>query len=107
MESYSFVAMPLVVEVKDIAHPEFKKHPHKSKEDDPIGTFSSISHEVLHIDYVRAYIHCEIEETSLEDILDLQLDIMHEIGNPKPKFMQLQRKGFASFDEKEWVQQDT
>lgn len=77
---------------------------------DPVGYFSFILHEVLHIDDVQAYIHYEIEETDSEDILDLYTEnIMDEIGNPKPKFAQLQRKGFtqfvnfSTFDEKEWV----
>lgn len=88
----------------------FKKHPYKSMEVNPIGAFSFILHKVLHVDDVRAYIHYEIEETSSKDILDLYTDnIMDEIGNPKPEFVQLQRKGFTQFvnflifDEKEWV----
>lgn len=110
MASASSIATPLVVEVKDNTHPVFKKHPYKSMEVDPIGTFSFILHGVLHVDDVRAYIHYEIEETSSEDILDFYIDsIMDEIGDPKPKFVQLQRKGFTqfvnflTFDEKEWM----
>lgn len=110
MESSSSFAMLLVVEVKDKNRLVLKKHPYKSMVDDPIGAFFSIPHGVMHVDDVRAYIHCEIEETDTKEILDLYTDnIRDEIGNSKLEFMQLQRKGFTqfmnfvSFEEKEWV----
>lgn len=57
-------------------------------EDDPIGAFSSVPHKILHVDDVWVYIHCETEESGIEDILDLYTDnIMNKIDNPKPKFM--------------------
>lgn len=85
MESYSSIAMPLVVEVKDMTRLIFKIHLYKSMMDDPVGAFSSIPHGVLHVDDVHTYIHCKIEEIGTKDILDLYTDnIMDEIGNPKP-----------------------
>lgn len=96
ISSSSSISMPLVVEVKDRTHPVLKKHPYKSMMDDQVGAFSSIAYGVLYADDVRTYIHYEIEETNTEDILYLYTDnIMDEIGNLKPEFMQLQRKGFT------------
>lgn len=68
MASSSSIDTPLVVEVKDRTPLVLKRHPYKSMEDDPVGTFSFIPHRVLQVDNVRAYIHCEIEETDTKDI---------------------------------------
>lgn len=88
MASSSSIATLLVVEVKDITCPEFKKYPYKSMEVDPIGAFSSILHGILHVDDARACIHFQIEETSTEYILDLYINsIMDEISNPKLEFV--------------------
>lgn len=96
MASSSSIDTPLVVEGKDRNCPVFKKHPYKSMEDDPVGDFSFVPHGVLHFDDKWVYIHCEIEETGTQDILDLYThNIMEEIGSPKPEYMQLQRKGFT------------
>lgn len=105
----SFISTPLVVEFKDRTRPVFKKHPYKSMEDDLVGVFSFVLHGVLHVDDVRAYIHCEIEEIGLKYFLDLYTDkIMDDMRNPKPKFAQLKRKGFTQFMnflalDEEWV----
>lgn len=74
MASTSSISNPLVVKVKDMTHLVFKESPLKSIEDDLVGAFYFIPHGVLHIDDVRAYIHYEIEEIGLEDILDLYTD---------------------------------
>lgn len=88
MASSSSNATPLVVEVKDRNQPLFKKQPYKSMEVNLVGAFSFVLHGVLHVDNIRAYIHCETEETITEDILDLYTNnIMDEIGNPKPEYM--------------------
>lgn len=85
MTSSSSITTPLVVEVKDKTHVVFKKHPYKSMKVDLVGAFSSIPHIFLHVDDVRAYIHCKIEEIDTDDILDLYTNnIMDKIGNPKP-----------------------
>lgn len=82
----------------------------KSIEDVPNSAFSSVSYKVLHVDDVRAYIHCIIEETGNEVILSLyNKHIRDKDGNPKPEYAQLQRKSFMKFfhfllfDEGEWV----
>lgn len=110
MKIVSSIATPLVVEVKDRTYFVFNKYPYKSMEDDSVGAFSFIPHGVLLVNDVRAYIHCEIEETSSKDILDLYTNkIMDDIGNPKLEFAQRKKKGFTqfvnflTFDEKEWV----
>lgn len=67
----SFVNTPLVLEVSRRERPQFKKHLVKLVEDDPNDAFSSVPYNVLHVDDVRAYIHCNIEETRKEAILSL------------------------------------
>lgn len=62
MASSSNFDTPLLVEIKDRPHLEFKKHHFKSLLDDPLGEFSSVFHGVLHIEDIRAYIHYDIEE---------------------------------------------
>ena len=47
---------------------EFKKHPFISVLDDPIGTFSQVLENVLHVEDIRNYIHFKIESISDEKI---------------------------------------
>lgn len=56
------VVTSLVVEIMDRARPKFKRNPYKSKEDDLNGAFSFVLYGVLHVEDIRAYIHCNIEE---------------------------------------------
>lgn len=62
MASSTSVDTPLVVEIKNHPHPEFKKHPFKSLLDDLLGEFLSVYLGVLHIEDIREYIHCDIED---------------------------------------------
>lgn len=71
MTSSSSIDTPLVVEVSERERLQFKNNPFKSIEDDPNGAFASMPHGVLHVDDVRDYIHCNIEEIGNEAILSL------------------------------------
>lgn len=52
---------PDIYDVNERTHYKFKKHPYKSMEDDPEGAFSQTPHGVLHVEDIRAYIHCKLE----------------------------------------------
>lgn len=62
MASPSNVDTPLVVEIKNHSHLEFKKHLFKSHLDELLGAFLSVCHGVLHTKDITTYIHCDIEE---------------------------------------------
>lgn len=92
------VATPLVVDVIERARPNFKKHPFKLMEDDPNGEFSSIPYGVLHVEDIRVYSHCNIEELGNTQMLKLYTNHMiDEMGNLKPEFKMLEKKGFTQF----------
>lgn len=90
------IMTPLVVHVTERERPNFKKHPYKSMEDDPGGTFPSIPYGVFHVEDMRAYIHYNIEE--LESSQTMKLYTQHMIdgmGSLKPKFKLIEEKGFT------------
>lgn len=62
---------PLVVEITEHAHLNFKNHPFLSMENDPKSAFSSMPYRVLHIEYIRVYTHCPIEELGSTQMLNL------------------------------------
>lgn len=60
------------------------------------NTFSSIPHNILHIEDVRVFTHCNIEEIGSAQILNLYTKQMaDEVGNLKPEFKVMEEKGFA------------
>lgn len=88
--SRSGVANPLVFKLTDRIRPQFKKHPYKSNEDDPNGAFSSVLYGVLHVENIRAYIHCNIEELGNVEMLPLYTKHMIDgMRNLKPDFKSL------------------
>lgn len=92
----SSIATPLVVDVTKRARPIFKKHPYESMGDDMSSAFSSISYRLLHVEGIRAYIHCNIEELGRAQILNLYTKHMIDgMGSLKPKFKSIEEKGFA------------
>lgn len=106
----SGIATPLVVDATERARPIFKKHPHKSMEDDSNGAFSSISFGVLHVEDIRVYIHCNIEELGSAQMLNLYKKHMIDgMGILKPEFKSIEEKCFVQFvhflvfNEPEWV----
>lgn len=87
MALVSDIATPLVVEIKDRAHPVFKKRPFKLIKDDPEGAFSSVPYDVLHNEDIRAYIHYDREELGNVDVLDLyNKNLAANLGILKPKY---------------------
>lgn len=94
----SSVSPPFVVEVTNRARPKFKKHPYKLMEDDLNGSFSSILYGMLHVEDIREYIHCNIEDLANVVILTLYTKhMMDGMGNLNPNFKSLQGKGFNQF----------
>ena len=51
----------VVCDVSERPRYKFKKDSFVSLVDDLLGDFSLISPNVLHIEYVRSYIHCKFE----------------------------------------------
>lgn len=110
MASTSSIYIPLVMEIKDRAKPVFKKHPSKSIQDDLEGAFSSIPYDVLHNEYIRVYIHCDLGELGNVDMLNLyNKHLADSLGNLKLEFKVLQDKGFLQcvhfllLDEAKWI----
>lgn len=111
MESFgSSVVTPLVVKITERERMKFKKFPYKSMEDDLNGAFSSVLYGVLHVECIRAYIHCNIKDLVNAEMLSLYTKHMIDgMGNLKLDFKSLQNKGFIQFvnfpvfDEPEWV----
>lgn len=94
----SGVATVLVIKISERARPMFKRHPFKSIEDDPEGAFSSIPNGLLYNEYIRAYIHCNIEELGNVDMLSLYIkNMMDSLGNLKLEFKELHDNGFIQF----------
>lgn len=55
-------------DISDRPRYKFKKHPFVSLIDDPLGEFSQILQNVLHIEDVRSYIHCKFKSVGDEYI---------------------------------------
>lgn len=53
----------VIYDVVDKPRYKLKQHPYKSYEDDLKGAFSQTPIGVLHIEDIRAYIHCKYEIT--------------------------------------------
>lgn len=65
---------PIVCDVSERPRYMFKKHPFISQVDDPLGAFSRVLENVLHIEDIRSYIHCKFECIGDSDIYkDLDL----------------------------------
>lgn len=104
------MATSLVVDITKRYCPKFKKYPFKSIEVDPLGAFSYIPYEVLHVKDIRAYIHTNLEETRGSQLSNLYSN--HLLGGDykiKLKFKVLEEKNciqvanFSLFEEDEWV----
>lgn len=96
MASIFDIVTPLVVEIKDRAHPVFKKHPFKSIEDDLEGAFSFVPYDMLHNEDIKAYIPCDLEDLGNSDMLDLyNKHLVDNLGNLKLEYKVSQDKGFS------------
>lgn len=65
----SRIATPLVVDVTDIAQPNFKKNPFISVENDLKNVFLSVPYGVLYIKDIRVYTHCPIKDLGSSHML--------------------------------------
>lgn len=52
---------PIAYDISERPQYKFKKHPFVLLEDDPLGTFSQVLSNVLHVEDVGAYIHYKFE----------------------------------------------
>lgn len=68
---------PVIYDVVDIPRYKFKRNPFKSCEDDPEGSFSQTPVGILHVEDIRAYIHCKYETIGEVNIYS-ELDSMVE-----------------------------
>lgn len=57
--------------------------------DDPLGTFSQISLNDLHVEDVRSYIHCKFERIGDNEIQQELSEVLNGNLNLKPKFAHL------------------
>ena len=55
-----------ICDVNERPRYKFKKHPFVSLIDDPLGAFSQILPNVLHIEDIKSYIHCKFESVGDE-----------------------------------------
>ena len=46
----------------------FKEHPFISQVNDPLGSFSQVLDNVLHVEYIRSHIHCKFESVGDNEI---------------------------------------
>jgi len=90
---------------------KFKKHPYKSLEVDPLGTFSSILHGVLYVEDDRVYIHANIKEFGESKMMDIyHKQLIDDTFELKPQYKALWDRHFGHyihfpcFAEDEWVQ---
>lgn len=59
---------PHLVDVTDRPHPEFKRHPFKSEQTNPTGALSGVPYGVLHVEDIRSFYHCKIEDLGVATI---------------------------------------
>ena len=69
----------------------FKKHPFVSLLDDPIGAFSQVLENVLHVEDIRGYIHCKIESIGDTEIHKELEKMCRNDLSLKPKYRYLEQ----------------
>lgn len=69
----TFIANPIVVEVKDRPRPIFKRYLHIAILDDSVGAFSRVPKGGVYVKDVRAYIHYHIEDLGTSDIKSMHM----------------------------------
>ena len=80
-----------VFSVNDQPRYNFKSYPYISLLDDPLGTFSQVLKNVLHIEDIRGYINYKIESIGDSNIhRDLENICKNDLSL-KPKFANLER----------------
>lgn len=74
--------------------PEYKRHPYKSEETDPIGALSSVPNGVLHVEDVRSFYHCKQEDLGVAIIYEQYRSLCNEQDRLKEQFISVVNKGF-------------
>ena len=77
--------------------------------DDPLGTFSQVPENVLHVEDIRGYSHCKIESIGNSNIhKDLEKICRNDLSL-KPEFTYLERLHlikhmfYMDFDNQDWI----
>lgn len=87
----TFIANPIVVEIKDHPRPIFKTFPHIATLDDLVGAFLRVLKGVVYVEDVRVYIHCHIEDLGTSDINNMYMnELMGDFGMIKPKYKHIE-----------------
>lgn len=85
---------PYLVDVTVRPHPEFKRHPFKSIETDPVRAPSGVPYGVLHVEDVRSYIHYKLEDLGIFAIFDQYRLLCDKNGVLKEQYRRVTDKGF-------------
>ena len=78
--------------------------------DDPLGAFSQVLKNVLHVEDIKSYIHCKIEIIGDDEIHRDLDDMCNDDLSLKSKFMHLEKLNlvkyilYIEFDNHEWTQ---
>ena len=103
------VVSSIVNDISDRQRYKFNKHPFVSMFDDPLGAFSQVPSNVLHVEDIRSYIYCKMETIGDEEIhkdlgimcnneLSLKFEYLHLKGLNLVKYM-----FYTKFDNHDWT----
>ena len=87
----------------------FKKYPFVSLLDDPIGEFLQVLENVLHVEDIRSYIHCEIKSIGDTEIHKELEKICNNDLSLKPEYTYLEQLNlvkhmfYTDLDNHEWT----
>lgn len=96
----SYVATPIVVDIKDCPHPEFKQCRQITKVGDSIDAFSRVPDEDLYVEDMRAYIHYTLEDLGLSKIKSMYMStLLNKDGLIKLEFQIMKDQGFTNIME--------
>lgn len=85
---------PHLVDVIDRPCPKFKKHPFKSFETNPTGALSGVPYGPLHVEYVRSFYYCKLEDLGVIEIFDQYSLLCDKNGVIKKQFKKVTKKVF-------------
>lgn len=92
----SGIPTPLVIHITKCTQPNFKSHSFNSMEDYPKNSFYLVPYGVLHIEDVRFYTHCPVEELRSSHMLNLyNIQFSDKSSVLKLEFQGLEDKGFT------------
>lgn len=85
---------PHIIDVSIRPQLEFKRHPQKLIETDPVEALSSVPYDVLHIEDITSYIHCKLEDLGTLAIYNQYWKLCDKQGLLKDQFRRVADKGF-------------